>query len=97
MTWLNAYLMGFFFSFAWSPCIGPMLASALVVSAGASSQLLGMAYIGAYALGFVIMFLIVGLFTEELLNLFQKKRNIIRYTEIIGGIIIICMGAYMLF
>ncbi len=97
MTWLNAYLMGFFFSFAWSPCIGPMLASALVVSAGASSQLLGIAYIGAYALGFVIMFLIVGLFTEELLNLFQRKRNIIRYTEIIGGIIIICMGGYMLF
>lgn len=97
MTWLNAYLMGFFFSFAWSPCIGPMLASALVVSAGASSQLLGFAYIGAYALGFVIMFLIVGLFTEELLNLFQKKRNIIRYTEVIGGIIIIIMGGYMLF
>ena len=97
ITWLNAYLMGFFFSFAWSPCIGPMLASALVVSAGASSQLLGIAYIGAYALGFVIMFLIVGLFTEELLNLFQRKRNIIRYTEIIGGIIIICMGGYMLF
>ena len=97
MTWLNAYLMGFFFSFAWSPCIGPMLASALVVSAGASSQLLGFVYIGAYALGFVIMFLIAGLFTEELLNLFQKKRNIIRYTEVIGGIIIIVMGGYMLF
>ena len=32
MTFFKAWLMGFFFSFAWSPCIGPMLANAIIMA-----------------------------------------------------------------
>jgi cytochrome c-type biogenesis protein len=95
--WLNAWLMGFFFSFAWSPCIGPLLASALVVAANASSSLIGFLDIAAYALGFIIMFLLVGLFTEEILSFLKDKKNVVRITQKVGGALIIAMGAYMLY
>ena len=95
--WVKAWLMGFVFSFAWSPCIGPMLASAIVVAASASTRAAGYGYILAYALGFILMFLLLGLFTEEMLNFFQKKKDIVKYTRMIGGIIILCFGAYMLY
>lgn len=68
---LQAYAMGFLFSFAWTPCIGPMLSSVLVAAAASSSSTL---LIFCYGLGFVVPFLILGLFTEEALNWLRRKR-----------------------
>lgn len=95
--YLNAYLLGFFFSFAWSPCIGPLLASALVKSASAATASIGWLYIGAYTLGFIVVFILVGLFTEEVLVILKKHNNIVRYTKIIGGVVVLGMGIYMLY
>lgn len=97
MSFIKAYLMGFIFSFSWTPCIGPMLSSALVMSATASSSALGYAYVGAYLVGFTVVFLLCGLFVEEVLKLLKEHQNIVRYTEIIGGALILCMGFYTLF
>lgn len=93
---IRSYLLGFFFSFAWSPCVGPLLASAMLKSASAESALIGWLYIGCYTLGFTIIFILLGLFTEEVLMLLKKHTNIVRYTKIIGGIVVLCMGIYML-
>ena len=93
---IRSYLLGFFFSFAWSPCVGPLLASAMLKSASAESALIGWLYIGYYTLGFIIIFILLGLFTEEVLMLLKKHTNIVRYTKIIGGIVVLCMGIYML-
>lgn len=93
---LQAYLLGFFFSFAWSPCIGPLLASAIVAAASASNAATGFLYFGAYALGFILPFLAVGLFTDALLGWLKDHRSIVKYTEILGGIVVCGMGLYML-
>lgn len=94
---LGAWLMGFFFSFAWSPCIGPLLASAIMTAAQAETAAQGYMYIGAYTLGFVIMFLALGLFTEEVLAFIQKHRNVVKYTEKLGGAVVAGMGCWMLY
>ena len=93
---IRSYLLGFFFSFAWSPCVGQLLASAILKSASAESALIGWIYIGCYTLGFIIIFILLGLFTEEVLMLLKKNTNIVRYTKIIGGIVVLYMGIYML-
>lgn len=92
----QAFLLGFFFSFAWSPCIGPLLASAIVAASSASSPLLGVGYLLAYAAGFTIPFLIVGLFTDAALGWLKEHRNIVKYTGILGGLVVTGMGLYML-
>ncbi len=96
-AWVNAWVMGFFFSFAWSPCYGPMLGSALIVAANASTKLMGILDIAVYALGFVIMFILIGLFTEEVLAFIRQKKNIVKYTQKIGGVLILIMGVYMMY
>ncbi len=97
MNFLNALIFGFLFSFSWTPCIGPYLSSAIVLASTAGSIGLGIIYILCYIVGFVIMFLLIGLFTEEILNIINKKRHIIKYTTIIGGVLMIIMGGYMFF
>ncbi len=96
MSPLTALVMGFVFSFAWTPCVGPTLSSVLLLAASASSRAAGLLLIGVYTLGFVLPFLAVGLFTTSLLELFKKHRSVVRYTTKIGAVLMILMGILML-
>ncbi len=87
-----ALILGFTFSFAWTPCVGPVLASVLLMASSASSAAAGFALIGVYLLGFVLPFLAVGLFAGKVLDLFNRKRQMIQYTVKAGGILLILMG-----
>lgn len=96
MSFLKAALMGFFFSFAWSPCVGPLLAQAIVKAASADSAYMGWIYIASYALGFIVIFLLLGFFTGEVLNLLQKYKKAVKYTGIIAGLVVLGMGIWSL-
>ena len=95
MSPITALLMGFVLSFAWSPCIGPVLSSVLIMAASADSVSKGFMLIGVYTLGYVIPFLLVGLFTTTLLQFFGKHRDVVKYTVKIGAALMILMGVMM--
>lgn len=87
-----AFIMGFTFSFAWTPCVGPALSSVLILASSASSAYNGNMLVLVYAVGFILPFLALGLFTTQVLNFFKEKRNLMKYTIKIGGIILIIIG-----
>jgi cytochrome c-type biogenesis protein len=84
--------MGFTFSFAWTPCVGPALSSVLIMASGAKTSLVGNMLVLVYALGFVLPFLLLGLFTTQVLDFLKEKKNLLKYTIKAGGIILILMG-----
>lgn len=96
MSPMTALVMGFTFSFAWTPCVGPALASVLLMTASASTKITGFLYIAVYTAGFVLPFLAVGLFTTTLLEFFKNHMKVVHYTVKIGGILMIFMGILML-
>lgn len=91
----TAFVMGFTFSFAWTPCVGPALASVLLMAASAGTRLAGMGLIGVYTLGFVLPFLATGMFATGLLGFMKKHGSVARYTVKIGGLLMIFMGLLM--
>lgn len=95
MSPVTALIMGFTFSFAWTPCVGPALASVLLMAASASTKVMGFALIGVYTLGFVLPFLAVGLFTTTVLEFFKNHMKVVKYTVKIGGVLMILMGVLM--
>lgn len=96
MNPLTALLLGFVFSFAWTPCVGPALASVLLMAASSASTARGFILIGVYTLGFVLPFLAVGLFASSLLDFFKRHQKVMKYTVKVGGILMVLMGVMMI-
>jgi cytochrome c-type biogenesis protein len=92
MNPIVALVLGFTFSFAWTPCIGPMLSSVLIMASGATTALTGNLLVLVYAVGFLIPFLLLGLFTTQILNFLKTKQKLLKYTIKAGGILLILIG-----
>lgn len=88
-----ALLLGFVFSFAWTPCVGPMLGSVLILAAAEPGK--GMVMIMFYTLGFVIPFILLGLFSGTVLGLLKRHSNIMKYTVKAGGVLMILLGLFL--
>ena len=93
---LPALVLGFTFSFAWTPCVGPILSSVLLMAGSTGSSGKGFLLIGIYTLGFVLPFLAVGLFTGKVLEAFKKHRNVVSYTVKAGAALLLIMGVMTL-
>ncbi len=96
MNPVTALVLGFTFSFAWTPCVGPTLGSVLLMASSAGSSGAGFLLIGVYTLGFVVPFLAVGLFTGGVLGFFRRHQSVVRYTVKIGAVLLILMGVMTL-
>ena len=92
MNPLIAFLFGFTFSFAWTPCIGPALSGVLFAISSIGSRTRGIFLMQIYTLGFVIPFLVTGFFSSYFLKLFKKNMSIVKYTPKIMGVLLIVLG-----
>ena len=92
MNPLVALVLGFTFSFAWTPCLGPTLGGVLLMASSAASAAKGFLLIAVYTAGFVIPFLAVGVFTGTVLNFFKTHQKVVKYTGKVGAALLILMG-----
>ena len=96
MNPLVALVLGFTFSFAWTPCVGPTLGSVLLMASSSGSAARGFLLIGVYTVGFVVPFLAVGLFTGTVLDFFKRHQKVVRCTVKVGAALLVLMGVMTL-
>lgn len=95
VTPISAFVLGFTFSFGWTPCIGPILASVLVMASTSDNAATSSLLIAVYTLGFILPFLMASLFYNKLYKKFDKIKENINIIKKISGVIIIFAGALM--
>ena len=91
----TVYLLGFTFSFGWTPCIGPILASVLIMASSSSSSIMANLLILIYTIGFVLPFIIVAAFYNKLFKGIDKMKNYMGIIKKICGVILIISGLVM--
>ena len=89
-------LIGMAFAFGWTPCIGPILGSILVLAATEESLNKGILLLFSYSLGLAVPFILSGYLIQKFL-IFSKnfKKNIVLVTKV-GGIILLITGILIL-
>lgn len=97
MNPFTAFLLGFTFSFGWTPCIGPILASVLILASSADSSTMSYLLIGLYTLGFILPFLLLSLFYNKLIHRVDKIKLHMSKIKKIGGIVLVLSGLMILF
>ena len=97
MNPFTAFLLGFTFSFGWTPCIGPILASVLILSSSTDSLTTSYLLIGLYTLGFILPFILFSLFYNKLVHRVDKIKLHMSKIKKIGGIVLIISGLMLLF
>ncbi|ATY86398.1 cytochrome C biogenesis protein [Kyrpidia spormannii] len=88
--YFGAWLIGVSFAAGWTPCIGPILASVLVMAANEPGRAL--LFMALYALGFALPFLILA-FSLTSWKWLQQKSGVVSKA---GGVIMVVMGFLLL-
>lgn len=86
---VGSYVLGLAFAFGWTPCVGPILATILMIAATGDDIWSGVALLGFYALGIGVPFLIAALAIRPFMAFMRRFRRHMRAVELtIGGLLV---------
>lgn len=88
-TLVGAYVMGLAFGFGWTPCVGPALASILMVASGMGDLWRGGLLLLVYGLAMTAPFIVAALFAKPFLRWMQRNRKYLGYVEKAMGVMLI--------
>lgn len=92
-----SFLIGIIFAIAWTPCIGPILTSILILAADAPTLQQGVWLLLAYSLGLGVPFLLLGLGLNQISRLLKWLKPHLGKIEIATGVLMMVVGGMIFF
>ena len=89
---LSSVFVGAVFGAAWTPCVGPILASILLLAGSTGTAGQGALLLLVYSVGLGIPFALVGLFLKQMTPLLKRVNRYGQAISIISGIFLVLMG-----
>ena len=93
---LNALILGTAFGAGWTPCVGPILASILLLATSTSTAVQGGLLLLVFSLGLGIPFLLVALAVGTAEQYIQRFSKYLRWVEFVGGAFLVLLGILLI-
>lgn len=95
-SFLSSILLGLVFSIGWTPCVGPLLSSALLQASSSGNVWNGILLLLTFSMGLGIPFVVSSILVDRLKNAFDfiKKHN--KVINIVSGIFLVLVGVLMM-
>ena len=94
---LGAFPVGMAFGFAWTPCVGPVLAAVLTLAATTQRAADGALLLFAYSLGLGAPFLAAAVLLTTAFNALRVVSRYGRAIQMASGVFLVAMGGALLF
>lgn len=92
LHFLGTLIIGMAFGAGWSPCIGPLLGSILIIAGSQETVWQGVVLLGIYSAGLAIPFIIMSIFINFLLIFIKKASKVLKYVNVVAGVVLIVVG-----
>lgn len=93
---MGTFVIGMAFGAGWSPCIGPLLGSILIVAGNQETIIEGMLLLGVYSAGLALPFILISLFINRLLEIMKRATRVLMYVNKVSGILLITLGVLLI-
>lgn len=88
----SSAFVGMAFSSGWTPCVGPVLGSILVLAGTGKSTGEGTLLLGAYALGLGVPFFLSALAVNRFLRFFTRFKRALWVMNVVAGALLVLVG-----
>ena len=95
-TVFSSILIGMAFAFGWTPCIGPILGSILILASTTENIGKGILLLSSYSLGLAIPFILSGYLIQKFILLSKNIRKKMNVITKVGGILLFLTGILIL-
>ena len=93
---LGTFFVGMAFGAGWTPCIGPLLGSIVILAGSQETVMEGMGLLSIYALGLALPFLLLAFFINSLLFFVKRAVVFMKYLNYASGILLIIIGLFLI-
>lgn len=88
----SSFVFGATFAFGWTPCVGPILGSILLLASSTATVGQGAFLLSVFSLGLALPFLIIAVGIGHASTTVQKLSKILPYISFIGGVFLLFLG-----
>lgn len=88
----GTFFIGMAFGAGWTPCIGPILGSILVLAQQKETVMQATGLLGAYSVGMALPFMCLSVGVNFLLGFIRRTKMVMRFINPVAGILLVLIG-----
>lgn len=92
----NSFILGSAFAFGWTPCVGPILGSVLLLASTSTTALQGGLLLIVFSAGLSLPFLLIAVGIGSASRYIQNISKYLNIVSVIGSVFLIFLGALLL-
>jgi cytochrome c-type biogenesis protein len=92
LTFFAPFLLGLSFALGWTPCIGPIFGSIIMLAGKEGGAMHGVFLMMTFAAGLGLPFLLTAILTSQAMNFLNRIKKHFKIIEIVAGVLLVLVG-----